>query len=113
MNRDTRRRCARLARASARHTGHTPGTCAKQTHKLPPQACAIFFPDLSLYLVDMDENPFRLHMVERPELATALLDEDAEATALLIAQATGLRAAVRRFAGRLAEPLPGALAASR
>lgn len=98
MNRQQRRT---LARETLRHIKRAdritrePIPARKRTHRIPPQACALWIPDARGYLADFSPKSFRV--VDCAELARHYTEDEASSAALTFYEVTGLRVAVRPF----------------
>ncbi len=67
----------------------------KQTHKLPPQTCVVWVPDVSGYAANFGPGIFQV--VSHPEFAYHLGEDEAENLALALRMQLGLRAAIRPY----------------
>lgn len=85
-NRTLRRRVARRSPDTSTH---------KQTHKLPPQICVVWVPEIRGYAANL--GPEILQVVSEPSLAYLLTETEAEELAIELRERLGLRAAIRPF----------------
>ena len=66
---------------------------SKQSHKLPPEVCALYVPDVRGYISKFSASGFRV--VALIELADRFVDDDATNAARRFLEMTGLRVVVR------------------
>ena len=85
-NRAQRRRADRRARIA---------TSDRQTHKLAPQTCVVWVPDVPGYAANFGPGIFQV--VSHPELAYHLTETEAEALAMAVRDRLGLRASIRPY----------------
>lgn len=88
MNRSLRRALARSDHASL-----TRESLSKRTHKLVPQTCALWVPDLKGYVAEF--CPHSCMVVESPGIARHYDEDEAASAALAFREVTGLRVVVR------------------
>lgn len=86
MNRSHRRALARTRR---------PDRQDKQSHRLTPQVCTLYVPQMQGYVSDFSPSGFRV--IEFPELARLYTEDEASSAALAFRDVTGLRVAIRPF----------------
>lgn len=91
LNRSQRRRVASHARISASD---------KQTHKLTPQTCVVWVPDVPGYVANLGPGIFQV--ASHPELAYHLTEDDAEDLVQAVRLQVGLRASIRPYYGQCA-----------
>ncbi len=85
-NRAQRRCIERQVRA------HKP---LKQTHKLTPQTCVVWMPDVPGYAANF--GPGLLQVASHPAMAYHLTEDEAEALAIALQSQLGMRAAIRPY----------------
>lgn len=88
MNREMRR-----ARARAGHNPITRESLSKRTHKLAPQTCALWVPELKGYVAEF--CPHSCRVVEFSGIARHYDENEAASAALSFREVTGLRVVVR------------------
>ena len=91
MNRSQRRALVRIE-SRPQNTAQI-----KQSHRLPPQVCALWVPDFKGYLESFSPKAFRV--VEYVELAANYVEDEATSAALAFREITGLRVAIRTCHG--------------
>ncbi|MEK6664018.1 MAG: hypothetical protein AABY73_09165 [Pseudomonadota bacterium] len=84
--------------ALARIESRAPITAdIKQSHRLPPQVCALWVPDCKGYLASFSPTSFRV--VESVDLAAHYVEDEATSAALSFREITGLHVAIRTYHG--------------
>lgn len=98
MNRQERRRARRDSlRNSTFICGirREPVAQDKQSHRLAPQACVLWVPDLRGYLETFSPNGCRV--MEFPEFARLYTEDEATTAALAFREISGLHVAIRPY----------------
>lgn len=88
MNREIRRAFARTE-----HSPVTRESLSKRTHKLVPQTCALWVPELKGYVAEF--CPHSCRVVDFPGIARHYDENEAASAALSFREVTGLRVVVR------------------
>lgn len=101
MNRSQRRRAARVASSPIR---------GKQTHKLRPQTCVVWVPDLPGYVAHLGPEIFQVS--SDPDMAYHLTEDQAEDLAMAVRLQVGLRTSIRPYYRPLATATGAGLEAS-
>ncbi len=71
------------------------GASLKQTHKLEPQTCVVWVPDVPGYVANLGPGIFQV--ASHPELAYHLTEDEAEDLAMALRIQLGIKAAIRPY----------------